>query len=338
MSKKRIYVAYTGGTIGMKVSAQGYAPEPGYLTQSLDNMPEFHRSEMPDFVIHEYDELIDSSDITPANWIEIAEDIQANYSDFDGFIILHGTDTMAYTASALSFIFDNLCKPVIITGSQIPLAELRSDGQANLLNALFIAANYPIPEVTLFFNNALYKGNRAKKIDASGFNAFDSPNFPVLLSAGIKITAHVNIGVAPETFDKLRLNKITRQPIGLVNLYPGFDADLLDNVLRRPVKAVLLMTYGVGNAPKNDGLKACLQRAMDNEILIINCSQCIKGSVDMDGYANGKWLQAFGVVSGHDITVEAALAKLHFVLSMPSLSFKNRVNMMMTNLRGEISI
>jgi len=166
--KKSIYIAYTGGTIGMQRSDHGYVPMAGFMEDCLARMPEFHRPEMPDYHIHEYAPLIDSSDMTPADWQRIAEDIKGNYDKYDGFVILHGTDTMSFTASALSFMLEDLHKPVIITGSQIPLAELRSDGQQNLLNALYIAANYPIHEVTLFFNNQLYRGNRSKKVHADG--------------------------------------------------------------------------------------------------------------------------------------------------------------------------
>lgn len=322
----------------MKTSPNGYVPEPGFLAQSLKNMPEFHRDEMPEFVINEYDSLIDSSDVTPLDWVEIALDIQANYRDFDAFIILHGTDTMAFTASALSFIFVNLGKPVIVTGSQIPLAELRSDGQANLLNALYIAANYAIPEVTLFFNNTLYRGNRTKKIDANGFNAFDSPNFPPLLTAGIQIQTHVTLASSPDKTQLLELSEMRSQPVGLIHLYPGFDAELLNNVLLQPVKAVLLMTYGVGNAPETDAIRKALIRAQESEIIVVNCSQCAKGTVDMNGYAAGKWLQTLGVVSGRDITVEAALTKLHYILSQHALSFEQRKELMKTDLRGEMSL
>ena len=176
MQKKSIYVAYTGGTIGMQRSEHGYIPVSGHLQRQLALMPEFHRPEMPDFTIHEYQPLMDSSDMTPEDWQHIADDIKAHYDDYDGFVILHGTDTMAFTASALSFMLENLGKPVIVTGSQIPLAELRSDGQINLLNALYVAANYPINEVSLFFNNRLYRGNRTTKAHADGFDAFASPN------------------------------------------------------------------------------------------------------------------------------------------------------------------
>ena len=173
-NKKRIYIAYTGGTIGMKQSDQGYIPVKDHLTDAINKMPDFFRQEMPEFVINEYHPLIDSSNMSPDDWQRIAIDIQEHYQDFDGFVVLHGTDTMAYTSSALSFMFENLEKPVIVTGSQIPLSQLRSDGQVNLLNALYIAANYPIKEVGLFFNNKLFRGNRSIKAYADGFDAFDS--------------------------------------------------------------------------------------------------------------------------------------------------------------------
>jgi len=187
MKKKFIYIAYTGGTIGMQKSKHGYVPMSGCLQKHLIKMPEFHSSEMPNFFIKEYNPLIDSSNMTPTEWQKIANDIKKNYHKYDGFIILHGTDTMAYTASALSFILENLGKPVILTGSQIPLSEIRSDGRQNLLNSLFITANYPICEVTLFFNYKLYRGNRTTKSHADGLNAFSSPNLKPLLKVGMTI-------------------------------------------------------------------------------------------------------------------------------------------------------
>jgi L-asparaginase len=333
--KKHIYVAYTGGTIGMRPSSQGFIPAAGFLTETLAKMPEFHRDEMPSFTIQEYDKLIDSSDMSPSDWQKIANDIHHNYQQYDGFIILHGTDTMAYTASALSFMLEDLGKPVIVTGSQIPLAQLRSDGQVNLLNALYIAANYPIAEVTLFFNNQLFRGNRSRKLDADGFNAFDSPNFQPLLKAGINIEVDKSL-LGIDISKNLHVSQIESQPIGIVTLYPGISNDVIKNTLQQPVKALILLSFGVGNAPQNASLLKQLSFADQQGIIVLNCTQCVRGKVNMNGYANGHVLREVGVVSGQDMTPEAALAKLHYLLSknMPSNHIKRQL---IANLRGELT-
>ena len=333
--KKHIYVAYTGGTIGMRPSSQGFIPAAGFLSETLANMPEFHRSEMPNFTIHEYDNLIDSSDMSPSDWQQIANDIQQNYQQYDGFIILHGTDTMAYTASALSFMLEDLGKPVIVTGSQIPLAQLRSDGQVNLLNALYIAANYPIAEVTLFFNNQLFRGNRSRKLDADGFNAFGSPNYPALLTAGINIEVNKDL-LGVDSSKKLHVSQIKSQPIGIVTLYPGISTDVIKNTLQQPVKALILLSFGVGNAPQNANLLQQLSIADQQGVIVLNCTQCVRGKVNMSGYANGHVLREVGVVSGQDMTPEAALAKLHYLLSkdVPASHIKRQL---IANLRGELT-
>ncbi|GAA0818631.1 asparaginase [Colwellia sp. D2M02] len=335
--KKKIYVAYTGGTIGMMQSTQGFVPIKGHLTDSINGLPEFHRSEMPDFTINEYQPLIDSSNMTPTDWQRIAEDIKAHYDDYDGFVVLHGTDTMAYTTSALSFMFENLSKPVIVTGSQIPLSQLRSDGQVNVLNAIYIAANYPINEVGLFFNNNLYRGNRCIKAYADGFNAFDSPNMPVLLEAGINIKL-VAGKVAPPatTIEPLQLTYMTPQPIGVVHLYPGISSAVVENVIKQPVKALILRSYGVGNAPQDEALLNCLAKAKQQNIIVVNCSQCIRGTVNMSGYATGNALSEAGVISGADMTLEATLTKLHYLLSK-NYSYDEICALMPKNLRGELS-
>ena len=333
--RKHIYIAYTGGTIGMKPSDHGYIPAPGFLSQTLAKMPEFHRPEMPYFTIHEYAQLMDSSDMSPSDWQRIADDIAVNYERYDGFIILHGTDTMAYTASALSFMFEDLSKPVIVTGSQIPLAELRSDGQVNLLNALYIAANYPIAEVSLFFNNRLLRGNRSRKVDADGFNAFDSPNFPPLLEAGIDI--RLNAGVlATTTKMTVSVSQVQSQPIGLVSLYPGISHEIIKNTLLQPVKALILLSYGVGNAPQNPALLAQLAYAAQQDIVVLNCTQCLRGKVNMSGYATGNALKEAGVLSGSDMTPEAALSKLHYLLSR-HISTAELKRELVKSIRGELS-
>ena len=335
MKKKVIYISYTGGTIGMQRSDHGYIPVSGHLQKQLANMPEFHREEMPDFVIHEYQPLIDSSDMTPQDWQYIADDIKKNYHQYDGFVILHGTDTMAFTASALSFMLDNLDKPVIVTGSQIPLAELRSDGQTNLLNALYIAANYPINEVCLFFNNKLFRGNRTSKVHADGFEAFSSPNYPPLLEAGI----HIRRLSPPDPFPctgEFYVHNIAPQPIGVVTVYPGISAEMIRNFLLQPVRALILRSYGVGNAPQDPALLKELRNASERDIIVINLTQCLSGRVNMDGYATGNALAQAGVISGFDMTVEAALTKLHFLLSS-NLPANEVRKLMQKNLRGELT-
>ncbi|EHJ84294.1 L-asparaginase [Salmonella enterica subsp. enterica serovar Baildon str. R6-199] len=310
-------------------------------------MPEFHRPEMPDFTIHEYAPLMDSSDMTPEDWQHIAADIKAHYDEYDGFVILHGTDTMAFTASALSFMLENLGKPVIVTGSQIPLAELRSDGQINselrsdgqikinLLNALYVAANYPINEVTLFFNNRLFRGNRTTKAHADGFDAFASPNLPPLLEAGIHIR-RLNTPPAPYGSGELIVHPITPQPIGVVTIYPGISAEVVRNFLRQPVKALILRSYGVGNAPQNKAFLQELKEASSRGIVVVNLTQCMSGRVNMGGYATGNALAHAGVIGGADMTVEATLTKLHYLLSQ-GLDTQAIRSAMAQNLRGELT-
>jgi L-asparaginase len=336
-NKKHIYIAYTGGTIGMQKSAHGYVPVAGFMEKQLAGMPEFHRSEMPDYTIHEYHPLIDSSDMTPAHWQQIADDIRAHYDSYDAFVILHGTDTMAYTASALSFMLENLGKPVIVTGSQIPLAELRSDGQANLLNALYIAANYPINEVTLFFNNQLMRGNRSTKSHADGFNAFTSPNYPPLLEAGINISVSSDEIIDRKPTGTFQVSHITPQPIGVITMYPGISYEVIRNTLLQPVNAMILLTFGVGNAPQNPALLAQLKAASERGTIVVNLTQCLAGKVNMGGYATGGALAEAGVISGYDMTPEAALAKLHYLLSK-KLSFEAVKTAMQCVLRGEMSL
>ncbi|UJF20753.1 asparaginase [Shewanella sp. OMA3-2] len=335
MTKRAIYVAYTGGTIGMQKTANGFAPVSGFLTDCVQSMPEFYHQEMPSFVIQEYSPLIDSSNMAPTDWQLIANDIKANYEKYDGFVILHGTDTMAYTASALSFMLQGLSKPVIVTGSQIPLAQLRSDGQTNLLNSLYIAANYPVAEVCLFFNNKLFRGNRSTKAHADGFDAFASPNFPLLLEAGIKI--NIKEGkICEPTNSPLTVINIKPQPIGVVTLYPGISTQIFKNILQQPVKALILLTFGVGNAPQDPQLLQALKQADERGIVLVNLTQCFQGKVNMGGYATGNSLAKAGVISGMDMTVEAALAKLHYLLSINLTPEEIKISMQ-KNLIGELS-
>ena len=337
--KKKIYIAYTGGTIGMKKSPQGYIPVEGYITDVLNSMIELQRPEMPEFTVSEYCPVLDSSNMAPKDWQFIANDIHEKYDEYDGFVVLHGTDTMAYTASALSFMFNNLAKPVIITGSQIPLSEIRSDGLNNLLNSLYLAAHHPIAEVGLFFNNRLYRGNRATKADADGFNAFASPNLPPLAEAGIQIEINNNVLLKRDNTSTKALDviKIKDQPIGVVSLYPGISHQVIANILAQPVNALIIQSYGVGNAPENKALLEEIKQATEREILVVNRTQCHRGSVFMDGYATGHALKEAGVLSAHDMTLEACLTKIHHLLSQ-DLTFEQVRSMFDQNLKGEMTL
>jgi L-asparaginase len=319
----------------MQKTEQGFAPIPGFLSSYIKSLPEFYREEIPAFTIHEYDPLIDSSDMAPTDWQMIVDDIKDNYEKYDGFVILHGTDTMAFTASALSFMLQDLSKPVIITGSQIPLSQVRSDGQINLLNSLYIAANYPISEVGLFFNNKLFRGCRTTKAHADGFDAFASPNYPCLMEAGINI--HLKAGkISNGSIKPLRVAQISPQPISIVTLYPGITTSLIENFLHQPIKALILLTYGVGNAPQNPELLAYLAKANERGIILVNLTQCQQGKVNMGGYATGSALAQAGVISGFDMTTEAALAKLHYLMSKPYSPDQIRAAMQ-KDLVGELS-
>src|SRR5438874_1144812 len=249
---KRVYIAYTGGTIGMNRARGGYCPEPGYLQRQMAQMPELDHPSMPSYTIHEYDPLLDSSNMTPAQWAKIAHDVDANYERFDGFVVLHGTDTMAYTASALPFMLRGLGKPVIITGSQIPLCEIRNDARENLITSLLIASNYDIPEVCLYFGGRLLRGCRAVKVSADGFAAFASPNMPPLGTVGTEI--EINWPLVRRTRSrKLRLEEFrSRAVVSALRLFPGIAPDLVRNVLRPPLQGLVLEAYGVGNGPDQD--------------------------------------------------------------------------------------
>lgn len=336
--KKRVYIVYTGGTIGMRRRRPGYVPEPGYLQQQMSTMPELRHESMPSYTIHEYDPLLDSSNMTPVEWVKIARDVEANYDRYDGFIVLHGTDTMAYTASALPFLLGNLRKPVIITGSQIPLCEIRNDARENLITSLMLAANYAIPEVCLYFGGKLLRGCRATKVSADGFAAFDSPNFPPLGTVGIDIEVNWDLVRTQKGVRKLTVKELKRPVVSALRLFPGISPELIRNVLRPPLQGLVLEAYGVGNGPDQDReFLAALKEASDRGVVIVDCTQCLEGTVDLHEYAAGSALARAGVISGFDMTAEAALAKLYYLWGLGYSATRVKEEMQ-RNLRGEMTV
>jgi len=314
---KRIYILYTGGTIGMHRSADGYAPANGLDALLRDGLAPRAGGGLPDFVLDEYPTPIDSADAQPDLWRRIAGDVAARYTEFDGFVVLHGTDTMAYTASALSFMLQGLAKPVIVTGSQIPLSEIRNDAANNLLTALILAADYPVPEVCLYFNGRLLRGNRATKIHATGFDAFDSPNYPWLGKIGVRIEIHRDALLAASAEPDFTLPEYQPGRVAIQRVYPGISPKLLDCVLQPPLAGLVLECYGVGNAPTRDKrLLATLSEACARGVVVVAVSQCAAGGVELGSYAAGAALGAIGVVPGADLTSEAAYTKLHHLLAL----------------------
>lgn len=350
--KKRVYIAYTGGTIGMKLVHGRYQPVPNFLQTLMAANPAFHHAQLPHYTITQYTPLLDSPNMTPADWSRIARDIYDHYDAYDGFIVLHGTDTMAYTASALAFMLDGLGKPVILTGSQIPLCEIRNDAQENLIASLLLAADYAIPEVCLYFHKKLFRGCRVVKVDANGFDAFDSPNYRPLAELGIGVTVNWEL-VRPLPQQQQQLPQQQQQlpnapltlheltapgEVGALRLYPGMSARILENVLQPPLRGLILQTYGSGNAPDNDAeFLRVLAEATARGVVIVDCTQCLRGAVDLSKYSTGSALAEAGLVGGYDLTPEAALTKLAYLLSL-NVDVETVKVQMQSNLRGELTV
>jgi len=333
--KKRILIINTGGTISSVKTAHGYEPAPGYVQIALTQIPALKHADMPEYVIKEYDPLLDSSNMTVHDWNRIASDIACEYENFDGFVIFHGTDTMAYTASALSFMLEHLSKPVIVTGSQIPLSEVRNDAIDNVITSLWLCNHQPINEVCIYFNQHLLRGNRTQKISAQQFNAFDSPNYPHLASIGIDIEVHHDLMLKPSK-KAFNFQKISPHFIANFRLFPGFASDVLTYMLNQPLRGLILETYGAGNAQNNDPhFLKLLTEACARGVIIVNCTQCYQGRVEMSQYATGHTLQKAGLISGHDITPEAAHCKLLYLLSK-NIEVEQIKKLMETDLCGEL--
>ena len=312
MSEKKISVLiiYTGGTIGMIQDPETGALMPFNFDHLLDNVPELKRL---GFLISsiQFEPPIDSSEIDPASWIRLVKIIADNYDTYDGFVVLHGTDTMAYTASALSFMLENLAKPVILTGSQLPIGMLRTDGKENLITAIEIAAakenGFPVvPEVCIFFQNHLMRGNRTSKISAENFNAFRSLNYPALARVGMHIRYDNNLINKVRVPKPLKPHYLMDTNVVILKIFPGITPQTVDSILNIPhLKGVVLETYGTGNAPSKPWFLDMLRAAVARGIVIVNVTQCSSGSVQMSLYGPGNKLAQAGIISGYDSTTEA---------------------------------
>ena len=341
--QSRVLLIYTGGTIGMNCNPHTKALEPFDFKHLLQNVPELKQFDTQ-ICTHQFSPPIDSSDMSPLMWTDIAHVIADNYNDFDGFVILHGTDTMAYTASALSYMLENLTKPVIITGSQLPIGQLRTDGKENLITSIEIAAarhqdgTAMVPEVGIYFNGHLLRGNRTTKQSADGFNASESFNYPHLVEAGVNITYNEEIIRKPDfTKPMLPHFKLDNNVI-IFSLFPGVREDLIRHIIATPnLRAIVMRTFGSGNAPKNPWLISALKEGKRHGKVIVNISQCLQGRVEMGRYDTGYQLQEAGVVSGFDSTVESAVTKLMFLQAKYDDPEQVRTYMQ-RSIRGEITI
>ncbi len=334
--QKKVCIIYTGGTIGMKPTEHGFAPKEGYLKSVLENMPELKSDEMPLFELIEYHPLLDSSYISVDEWVKIAKDIKDNHDKYDGFVILHGTDTMAYTASALSFMLDGIKKPIILTGSQIPFCKLRTDARDNLITSMLIAANYNIPEVCLYFGGKLLRGNRSTKVGSDQLVAFDSPNFPALLEAGVKMIPNTHIIKEADKNQELTLNEFKKHRIAVIKIFPGIQFATFQGLLTNDLKGIVIEAFGSGNVPGGPNLENLLRKAKENHTVVVVCTQCVRGSAVIGRYETSKILFENSAVSGYDMTVEAAVTKLYSLLSK-DYPYDTIRALMEKNLKGELT-
>ena len=337
MSRKKVCILYTGGTIGMIPTENGFAPAAGTFSAELAAIRDLSSPSMPEWDLVEFDPLLDSSNITYEQWNQIAGEIESRYDRYDGFVVLHGTDTMAYSASALSFMLEGLDKPVVFTGSQLPLCELRSDGNDNLITSVLIASEGKVREVCLYFCNTLLRGCRAAKTSSDGLIAFTSPNYPELATAGIDIEYRTKALLEHDPESVFTVRRLRKTRLGVIKVFPGIQFDLFTPLVH-DLEGLILETFGAGNIPNYDrALSDLIEEASAHGTIVVVCTQCQQGTVRLGTYEAGSALVKAGAVSGFDMTTEAAVSKLAYLLSQ-DISHNEIKQLMRTSLRGELTI
>ena len=341
MEKKKILIIHTGGTIGMVPTENGFAPKQGVLLEELKNIRDLSSPDMPVWDLIEFEPLLDSTNIRYEQWNSISDAIALYYDKYDGFVVLHGTDTLAYSASALSFMLEGLDKPVVFTGAQIPLCELRSDGRDNLITSMMIAADGVIREVSLCFGDSILRGNRAIKYSADGMMAFTSPNFNKLADAGITIEYnHASINEYEKTSlhsGPLNIVKLNESRIAVIKIVPGIQFDIFEPIMLESLDGLVLETFGKGNIPDYDtALSRLISEASRCGTIVVVCTQCPAGTVSLGTYKAGSALVEAGAVSGGNMTTEAVITKLTYLLSK-GLPKEDIRRLMQTDLRGELT-
>lgn len=336
---KKIFVLYTGGTIGMVMDGETDSFVPFDFDLISRNVPELNRLNY-ELKIHSFDTIIDSSNMQPDIWVQMVLLIKENYEEYDGFVILHGSDTMAFTASALSFMFEGLQKPIILSGSQLPIGEIRTDARENLITALEIASAKKdeqslIQEVGIFFNSQLYRGNRTFKYNSAKFEAFRSPNYPVLVDAGVHLKYNES-ALLNNTGKEFLVHTSLDNSISVLKLYPGIHRNVVKAVLESDARSVIMETFGSGNTTTAPWFLDMLREAIRNGKNIVDISQCKVGSVELGRYETSKWLQEMGILSGFDMTFEAAVTKLMY-LQGHFTAQAEVAKWMEVNLRGELT-
>ena len=339
--KSKVLLIYTGGTIGMMQDAKTGQLKPFDFKQLTDQIPELNKFDVTLSAIS-FANPIDSSDMQPSVWIEIAKMIEKNYNKVDGFVVLHGSDTMSFTASALSFMLENLNKPVILTGSQLPIGMIRTDGKENLITAIEIAAAKEkgkpvVSEVCIYFEYQLYRGNRTHKFNAEHFQAFQSANYPVLAEAGVHLK-YTQSALQKGNGKKLKVHTTLNSNIAILKMFPGITQNVVDAILNaKNVKAIIIETFGSGNASTQKWFIDALKKAIDKGVVILNVTQCNAGKVEQGKYATSAAFKKIGVIGSSDITSEAAVAKLMFVLGTTS-NKKEIEKLLKSDLRGEMTV